>query len=249
MPYLDHLFVVGLGRSGTSALANVLSAHPQVAMGMERFKKLWSPERVHELTPEFLSPERFLGFSDGLTNITPEQPRWQKYYLRAAKHLATGRYLGDKATEVSVLPTVCQNFPRARFLVIIRDVYPLAWSWEQRATNPEDRGWPASRDALASVGFWNEAMHTIRNVRRAAPDRVTLVEYDSFFSSEQPLRRALERLELDFHEDVGVKFADVNARYLSQIREKKRDLPRDITDRIAAERDDAVWDELLTELV
>lgn len=249
MADLDHLFVIGLGRSGTTALADVLSAHPRVAMGMERYKKLWTPARIGEFTPQLFTPEGFLDFSDGLTNVTPEQPRWEKYYQRAANNLERGRYLGDKETEVSVLPTVYQNFPEARFLIIVRDVHPLAWSWEQRAANPEDRGWPASRDALASVGFWNEAMRTVLDLRRAAPEQALLVEYDSFFSSTQPLHSALERLGLDVAEPVSVKFADVNRRYLSQIREKERELPEDIRARIEQERDGLVWDELMTELV
>lgn len=249
MADLDHLFVIGLGRSGTTALADVLSAHPRVAMGMERYKKLWTAARIDEFTPQLFTPEGFLDFSDGLTNITPEQPRWQKYYQRAARNLQRGRYLADKETEVSVLPTVFRNFPRARFLIIVRDVHPLAWSWEQRAANPDDRGWPASRDALASVGFWNEAMRTVLGLRRAAPERVLLVEYDAFFSSAEPLNRALEHLGLDLAEPAAVKFADVNQRYLSQIREKERELPEDIRDRIEQERDGQVWDELMSELV
>ncbi|MGY2701665.1 sulfotransferase [Nocardioides sp. HB32] len=36
------LFLVGLARSGTTALLHVLNAHPEVVIGMERYKRVVS---------------------------------------------------------------------------------------------------------------------------------------------------------------------------------------------------------------
>ena len=37
----DLLFVAGLGRSGTTALMEALVAHEEIALGVERFKRLY----------------------------------------------------------------------------------------------------------------------------------------------------------------------------------------------------------------
>ena len=49
----DLLFVAGLGRSGTTALMEVLVAHDDIAMGVERYKRLYprDGEPVTDLEP------------------------------------------------------------------------------------------------------------------------------------------------------------------------------------------------------
>ena len=38
---------------------------------MERYKGLW--DRIDELTPSLFEHQRFFDFSDGLTNLTPDE--------------------------------------------------------------------------------------------------------------------------------------------------------------------------------
>ncbi len=61
------LFVSGVGRSGTSALVNVLNTHPEILMGQERF--FWTI-RNNTISTAHFAKERFLDVREEDTHTT-----------------------------------------------------------------------------------------------------------------------------------------------------------------------------------
>lgn len=223
------LFVAGLGRSGTTALTEVLSAHPQIVLGMERYKRLWSG-RIDELSAEHFTRERMLDFSDGLTNIVPAvDPRWGVYYDEMAAKWDQAAYVGDKFTRI-MLSQVWKNMPEARFLCIVRDIYEVASSWERRATNESDRGWGSFADARAAVDAWNKGNRRFLRASKRRPRRVRVFDYAGFFGSADavPLRRALDWLQLDWGPEIEAAFGAAHERYVGSVVRKDRRLPEDL---------------------
>jgi len=222
------LFLAGQGRSGTTALMEVLSSHPDIALGAERFKGLWAPASIGALTPDLFDRERFFDFSDGLTNLTPDHPdpQWRRHYERMAEKWDTATYVGDKMTQVQIR-RLWETFPAARFVCIVRDIAEVAHSWNQRAHNPADGNWPEVADAQLAVKRWNAMLGKIRRARQQRPDQVVVVEYASFFGdrSAAPLRGVLDFLGLELVPEVTAAFAHAHEAYTSRIAGKSRELP------------------------
>ena len=62
----------------------MLNAHPEVAIGMERYKRVVSGG-IDQLSADLFTKERFFDFSDGFTNQDPEEAaRWGVDYAALA---------------------------------------------------------------------------------------------------------------------------------------------------------------------
>ncbi len=174
------LFLAGLGRSGTTALLEVFAAHADIALGVERYKRLY-PRDEEPVTADLFEEGRFFDFTDGLTNLTPEQaPEWAPHYAAMRAKWSQARYVGDKMVAIR-LQHVWETLPDARFVCIVRDLEPVAASWEARAQNPDDLGWSADQDATKAVAGWNRSLRRVRRAVKQRPDHAVVVEYDRFF--------------------------------------------------------------------
>jgi hypothetical protein len=219
------LFIAGLGRSGTTALLEVGAAHPQIALGVERYKRLY-PRDEEPVTADLFTEERFFDFSDGLTNLTPDEaPEWAPHYeaMRAKWDAAT--YVGDKMVAIR-LQHVWESLPDARFVCIVRDLEPVAASWEARARDPEDQGWSAEQDATKAVTGWNRSLRRVRRAVKQRPDHAVVVEYDRFFGDPAggALDRMLAWLALERTTEVDAAFAEVHRTYVEKVAPKERTL-------------------------
>ena len=242
---MNHLFVVGLGRSGTTALGQIFGAHSGIVMGMERFKFLWSPDQIHRLRPRLFTEDRFFDFEGhGFTNVTPETPKWATYYERARAKFPTATYAGDKITQPATIPALRSNFPKARFLFIVRDVSEVAHSWQSRATDPDDRGWPAERDARAAVEEWNRGLRTMLDERAAHPQKVLLLDYATFFGAQDatPLRDVLRSLRLPMEDRIRGVYRGARLAYEEKIENKTRTLAPEVEAYIADAADVELWE-------
>jgi hypothetical protein len=245
----DLLFLAGLGRSGTTALLEVVSAHPAVALGVERYKRLY-PRDEEPVTADLFEERRFFDFTDGLTNLTPEQaPEWAPHYAAMRAKWSGARYVGDKMVAIR-LQHVWETLPDARFVCIVRDLEPVAASWEARARDPDDLGWSADQDAAKAVAGWNRSLRRVRRAVRQRPDRAVVVEYDRFFgdASGASLDKMLAWLGLDRSPELDVAFAQVHATYVAKVAPKPRTLSPETQAFLNEHAERDVWDQVTAEL-
>lgn len=245
----DLLFVAGLGRSGTTALMEALVAHEDVALGVERFKRLY-PRDDEPVTASLFAEDRFFDFSDDLTNLTPEQsPEWAAHYAAMRAKWAGARYVGDKMVAIR-LQHVWETLPDARFVCIVRDLEPVAASWDARAKDPADAGWSADADATKAVAAWNRSLRRVRRAVRQRPDRAVVVEYDRFFADPAgtSLGRVLDWLGLARTPAIDAAFGHVHRQYVEHVAPKQRRLPADVQAFLDEHAERDVWSQVTTQL-
>lgn len=204
------LFVTGCPRSGTSVLARVLSGHPAIALGMERFNN-----RIvrRTLQPSDFEGGRFFDVQPGDTWYR-SLDQLQAYYEKAKIKYDSATYWGDKfpgAYEHYV--HLAQNFDDVLFLFILRNIFDVALSFEGRRA----RGvhWPAGGGVEYAVARWNASIgYTMRWRERA---RILVVSYEDLFVragsaatmadfldiTPEPLDRALTRERASAARDTG----------------------------------------------
>lgn len=240
MPDHDVLFVAGLARSGTTALQRVLDPHPDIALGLERYKRLWGA-RIGTLTAQSFEREQFFDWSQDLTNITPDvgwaAPRIA--LLDAKWDIA--RYRGDKMTTIRAL-RLWETIPDARFVFIVRDIAQVAYSWDQRSLNTDDVGWRRDAGAEKAVSAWNTAIHRVRRAVTLRPDNAVVVDYARFFADPEAssLRAVMSFLGLDV-EPVLPAFADAHRVYVDSVAGRDRTLGADVASFIETHADRAAW--------
>ena len=245
----DLLFLAGLGRSGTTALLEVCAAHAEVALGVERYKRLY-PRDDEPVTRELFEEERFFDFTDGLTNLTPElAPEWAAHYEQMRRKWDGASYVGDKMVAIR-LQHVWETLPEARFVCIVRDLEPVAASWEARARDPEDVGWAADADATKAVAAWNRSLRRVRRAVKQRPDNAVVVEYDRFFGDPAgaSLGRVLAWLGLGRTQEVDDAFARVHATYVERVAPKQRTLASGVLAYLDEHAERDVWDQVVTQL-
>ena len=202
------------------------------------------------MTAALFEEERFFDFSDGLTNLTPEQaPEWAPHYEAMRAKWAGARYVGDKMVAIR-LQHLWETLPDARFVCIVRDLEPVAASWEARARDPEDAGWAADADATKAVAAWNRSLRRIRRAVKQRPDHAVVVEYDRFFGDPagKSLGRVLDWLGLERTDEVEAAFGRVHRQYVEKVAPKQRTLSPETTAFLDEHAERAVWDQVTTEL-
>lgn len=179
-----HLFVAGCPRSGTTALTRLLNCHPEIVVGLERYKRIFG--RAHDVKPDMFTAERFFDFRDGDTDFAPGTPRGVDaggFYERARAKFATARFVGDKYPQFfRFYDKLFRAFPRARVVFIARDPLRVAQSWQRRSE--DNTSWPEKNDALRSVGYWNDALAYTLAYATIKKPAFTFVDFDQFYSGQ-----------------------------------------------------------------
>jgi hypothetical protein len=189
------LFVSGVARSGTTVLGELLNAHPAICLGIERFKFRFLVERSY--APEYFTKERFFTFLEEDTNLRPEVSRtWRLLYQKLEQKWDGAQVVGDKTPDMTpIMGELLRRYPGCSFLYILRDIAPVAASWQARAENPKDINWPETKGYAAAIDSWtrqNEVM--LRHMQHPHfAQHVRLIEYDRFFF--EPCPGAAEGLE------------------------------------------------------
>lgn len=236
------LFLAGLARSGTTALLHVLNAHPEVVVGMERYKRVVSGG-IDRLTPALFTKARFFDFSDGETNQDPEEAaRWGVDYAALEAKFDTATYVGDKMTTVR-FDAVHERLPEARFVFIVRDIDQVASSWDRRAQDASD-SWPERADARLSVERWNTSLRRIRRAVRQHPGLAHVVEYERFFGDPEAasLKGVLDFLGLPWEPGVAAEFDRVHREYADQVAGRDRTLSPELRAFVDEIADRRLWE-------
>ena len=213
------IFVVGIGRSGTSLLQSMLNAHPEVCFPPEtafvrRYVATGLLEAVHRgagpagVVDHLLRDEQFsrLGLDETeLGRIVSEQTspfdagRFYLFLLRfwAAKK-GKASWCGDKDPRcVEFLPTVHKCLPHAHVLHIIRDPRDVLASKKRAA-------WSRSRSAWRHV-FANRVQLGMgrRDGSRLFGERYVELCYEELIAEPaRVLRTVCSRIGLEFHQGM-----------------------------------------------
>jgi glycosyltransferase involved in cell wall biosynthesis len=173
-----HLFIAGCPRSGTSALVFLLNEHPLIALGFERFKRTRALiEPFHFNAEQFFSPI-----------LAETDIQGELLYRRLRERWRAGQVevIGDKVPLYwRVLPELLERFPLGRLVLLVRDPYDVAVSFDRRADDPGD-WWPAENDHSVAIDMWNEALERARSAEQAGyGERIFLAPYEALLAGDE----------------------------------------------------------------
>lgn len=197
-PAKKQIFVCGTGRSGTTALARLLNTHPDIVVGIERYKSRLMTARPSDDLTELFSKERFFDVTPGDTNIDLKRS-YLNDTAKAKRKYDSAKYVGDKVPNLyRRLEFLDQAFPECVVIYIVRDPVHVAASWERRATADDD-AWPAENDFRQAVADWNDSIRLAIEARRVFGRRILYVSYDRVFGRRKwaVWREIMRNLELD----------------------------------------------------
>ena len=188
-----HLFVCGTARSGTTALARLLNAHPKIALGIERYKNilLSKPDPSFNYADLF-TKDRFLSIEPGDSNVN-----FAKSYTtdmdRARKKFDDAIYVGDKVPGLyKRLDFLHHEYPNCVVIYIVRDPLYVATSWQARASDDADT-WDARQGYVEAIEEWNRSLQAALNARDLFGDNLLFLSYERLFF-ERPTRTLSELL-------------------------------------------------------
>lgn len=136
------VFVVGIGRSGTTHLSRLLSAHRDVAW-LNEPKMIWNMVHPGEDISGFYAPRgRFrLGVQDAMPDVRARAERLFGYFLATVR----GARLVDKYPEMTYrIPFLRALFPDCRIVAIVRrpdDFVNSVLAWNERNARGDQDWW------------------------------------------------------------------------------------------------------------
>lgn len=205
-----NLFIAGCPRSGTTALTRLVNLHPDVVVGLERFKGLYGKRR--DFTPELFTRERFFDYREGDTNFLPAtSAEATTFYGKADEKFDEAKFVGDKYPQFfRHYDQLFKNFPDAHVIFIFRDPQFVAQSWQRRSE--DSTRWPAENDGRKAVGYWNDALAYTLAYKGIKRDSFTFVEYEEFFSTHTEglfglLRRIGARMDPEIEAAIALAAA------------------------------------------
>lgn len=245
----DYLFVCGTPRSGTTAMARTLNYHPDIVIGIERFKRRYSMGELDAAGFRGLfNRDRFFDFSADDTNVSAATA-FDKKVLLAKRKYDNAIYVGDKCPHLyRRLPFLRRTFLACRVIFMLRDPFHVARSWQFRADNPEDR-WREGNGYKAAVREWNAAICHVTASIETLRDDLMIVDYEDLFVRRPEAMIAAVLAEL--HLDPGANGVDdwrrPMMRFLresSAIASSTRDVPAEVTDYVKRNADFDAYQEL-----
>ena len=184
------LFICGCPRSGTTFLHSILSAHPQVAVGLERWN---TPLLAGRLRPAHFAEDRFFDIRRGETWYETFDG-FADYYAQLRAKYAAARWHGDKVPRAyEAFAPLASAFPEARFVFIVRNIVSVAKSWEGRRR--KGLHWPQDWDAAAAVQHWNRALHAVLDWSARVP--ILPLVYEDLVEQEAPVQALADFLGID----------------------------------------------------
>lgn len=208
-----HLFIGGTARSGTSILTKILSAHPEICVGIERYGGAFAGR---EFTPRLFAKERFFDVQPNDTWYDSLE-RFSHHYQRLRERYASARYRGDK---IPVLPRrldhILTNFPEVRIIITLRDIEAVACSYEARADHGQE--WGTSRRTAAAIEDWNTMLDAV--LRHVDDPRIHCVQYADMFTSREALGAIFRFLKLETVPAVDQNFEQAQKRWREELSQR-----------------------------
>ncbi len=215
------VFIGGVARSGTSALAKLLNTHPLILMGSERYFNLINHDK---LTWDYLLRDRFCSIEPGDTH-----GHGGFHFGPSMEHIAKLPALAERYDQAIVVGDKFPNlfrhygkifgeFKNAHLIYILRNPFSVAESYQVRSEDGSDTLWSSSNDHREAIKDWNESVRrTLELVDMRGADKLVLVEYEDIFSDYGALGQMFSAIGLDAAkgpevEAIFAKFGELNAK-------------------------------------
>lgn len=183
-------FATGVSRSGTTALAKLLKAHPKILMSIEKFNHRIKFKKCTIMAEDFAPQNYFSGtereVSDGIAAL--ERASW----------------VGEKSTVAYMHYDYLREHFSPHFIYIFRNIIDVSSSFNGRAQG--GNRWPADTDYRVAVQHWNTS---IKQTLQAIDEgyNIHLVQYERMYEPES-LRQLFAFLGLDY-QDLPVQDREV----------------------------------------
>mgnify|MGYP000058503790 CR=1 FL=1 len=212
---MKNIFLSGCPRSGTTALWKLFASEPKIAMGLERFKNRCRNEKF-SLEESLYAKKRFFDMQDGDTHFKDlVSGEGGKYYAELKGRFDKCELVGDKLPNLyRFLPEVSKSFSNAKTIVIVRNVFDVAQSYEARLRNEKDK-W--DRDFKDGVNEWNVSVR--KTLANLGPNVHVLIYEDFFFTKGTEHIHKLEEF-LDFK--FSAEFFNTHKALVNQSLEKDK---------------------------
>ena len=193
------LFVGGCPRSGTTIMARLLNLHEQVALGEERYGLRF----VDGFPPNAFDYQRFFDFRDGDAAFDREHESYGVLQSREPR-FCQAKYVGDKIPKIyEHMDRTTEMFPGATFILMVRNLYDVACSYEARAADVTDTSWPQDFDSGVAVSEWNDCLYAIKEWQRPG---LVVVPFEDLFLAGQGLEENFSALGLDVTDKIEQAF-------------------------------------------
>lgn len=230
----EPVFVVGMPRSGTTLIEQIIAAHPEGAGAGEINEMMAIGARLHGS-----AHERFMGFPSSTSNYTiPNLSREAEQYRKVARDIAA-RLGGpiDGATRIvdklpynyHMLPLIQLLFPKAAVIHTVRDPRDTCVScWFQNFLGP--LGYTANVDHLARYHADHDRI--MAHLKRELDIPILDVRYEDLVANPEPgIRRILEHVGLPFHEGCLKFHESTRAVYTASVEQVRRPMYTSSTQR------------------
>ncbi|MEN0019461.1 MAG: sulfotransferase [Planctomycetota bacterium] len=217
-------FIVGTGRSGTSLLQSIVSAHPHIAMpGETKFFTVMTPRsrtnatftteaaldaELARLWKHWWMPEIGVDLDELRRDLAPALPVAPADILIALLtryRLGVDRErVGEKSPgHLSRVLELAEMYPKARFVQIVRDPRAVALSLQEVKTKHKtDTGFGSTHFAV-TVRDWSTAISQSRTYAKELPDRYHLLRYEDLVTEPaRELRSITKFLELPWDDSL-----------------------------------------------
>jgi hypothetical protein len=216
------IFVVGLHRSGTTWIFDMLTSHPEVAGVFESglfstrlgFGPLFAGDHWYEDRGRLESDRRFFGASFRLNQLIDRPTlvrdvrelsgRWLSRALRPED-----RFLVEKTPQhLESMPVIAELFPGAAFIHVIRDGRDMVVSRQAAA-----RSWPGLPSRSVNVGetaaYWASGVRAARETAEREGVRYTEIRYEEMrVDPAGGLRRLFETCEIPADDELIARICD-----------------------------------------
>ena len=168
----DYLFLCGAPRSGTTAIAVLVSAMTNTHIGVEMFTHaIQLKDRIELSTADFdesnLRTTLAKRFKPEM--IDAQIARFEKAGVIGDKHPLYHRNL----------PNLNTAFPGCGVVFIFRDVTDVSRSFKRRFENPAD-SWKVQD--YNAIHYWCEAAHNFLSFQEKHPERCFAIDFKKLFS-------------------------------------------------------------------
>lgn len=225
-----NLFIAGCPRSGTTALTRLVNLHPEVVVGMERYKGLYS--KREGFSADLFRRDRFFDYRDNDSSFLPStNAKAATFYANADEKFDRAKFVGDKYPQFfRHYDVLFKNFPDAHVIFVFRNPYFVAQSWQRKAE--DSTSWPSQNDSKRAASYWNDALAYTLAYRSMKTRSFTFVEYEDFFAAQTVgLFALLSRIGATMTPDLEAAIAPGSAREFAgsaTVLEQPLSLPKDV---------------------